>query len=180
MLGCHEPVRVCLWRGHSWLVAVLFCCRAAVLASFRPDGIEAAARWRTKTADTTRRAAARVPSCTQLTHARTQLHAQMRCYPAVLAWHSYRTSPQHIPRVLTHAAVKAIAAPSSGGAEGLKLVEKAKAAVSAVKVAQALDAIAGLLEKADAAKAAGADGIGSALKSADTLQNLSAYLTLYK
>lgn len=40
-------------------------------------------------------------------------------------------------------AVKAIAGPSGGPGEGLKLVEKAKAAVSAVKVAQALDAIAG-------------------------------------
>eukprot|EP00775_Hariotina_reticulata_P003826 gene3826-4084_t len=39
-------------------------------------------------------------------------------------------------------AVKAIAGPAGGPAEGLKLVEKAKAAVSAVKVAQALDAIA--------------------------------------
>jgi hypothetical protein len=84
------------------------------------------------------------------------------------------------------AAVKAIAAPagSSSPADGLKIVEKAKAAVSAVKVAQALDAIAGLLETSLAGKPAaaiGADGLrGQATKSTDTLANLSAYLTLYR
>jgi hypothetical protein len=85
------------------------------------------------------------------------------------------------------AAVKAIAAPagSSSPADGLKIVEKAKAAVSAVKVAQALDAIAGLLETSlagkPAAAALGADGLrGQAMKSTDTLANLSAYLTLYR
>jgi hypothetical protein len=84
------------------------------------------------------------------------------------------------------AAIKTIAAPagSSTAADGLKIVEKAKAAVSAVKVASALDAIAGLLEASLAGKpaaAAGADGAkGQALKSVDTLANLSAYLTLYR
>ncbi|WIA41955.1 hypothetical protein OEZ86_009259 [Tetradesmus obliquus] len=83
-------------------------------------------------------------------------------------------------------AVKTIAAPagSSTAADGLKIVEKAKAAVSAVKVAAALDAIAGLLEASLSGKpaaAAGADGSkGQALKSTDTLSNLSAYLTLYR
>ncbi|KAF8058368.1 DYF13 [Scenedesmus sp. PABB004] len=74
-------------------------------------------------------------------------------------------------------AVKAIAGPAgSGGADGLKIVEKAKAAVSAVKVASALDAIAGLLETA----AAGGATRGDATKSIDTLSNLSAYVTLYR
>jgi hypothetical protein len=88
---------------------------------------------------------------------------------------------------LYSAAVKTIAAPSGGStaADGLKIVEKAKAAVSAVKVAAALDAIAGLLEASlagkPAAAAAGSDGVkGQAMKSVDTLANLSAYLTLYR
>lgn len=79
-----------------------------------------------------------------------------------------------------HAAVKAIAAPAGSSSEGLAIVEKAKAAVSAVKVAQALDAIANLLESSSSGvrKQAGADG--AATKSIDTLTNLSAYLTLYR
>eukprot|EP00882_Tetradesmus_deserticola_P001774 GHRQ01001906.1.p1 GENE.GHRQ01001906.1~~GHRQ01001906.1.p1 ORF type:complete len:351 (+),score=150.42 GHRQ01001906.1:100-1152(+) len=81
-------------------------------------------------------------------------------------------------------AVKSIAAPagSSSVADSFKIVEKAKAAVSAVKVAQALDAIAGLLETSLAGKlAAGVDeSSGQAMKSTDTLANLSAYLTLYR
>jgi hypothetical protein len=76
--------------------------------------------------------------------------------------------------------VKSIAASQgSSGAEGLKIVEKAKAAVSSIKVAQALDAIASMLD-------ATADGKGQPAgdvkptKSVDTLMNLSAYLTLYR
>lgn len=76
--------------------------------------------------------------------------------------------------------MKSIAASQgSSGAEGLKIVEKAKAAVSSIKVAQALDAIANMLD-------ATADGKGQPAgdvkpnKSADTLTNLSAYLTLYR
>jgi hypothetical protein len=62
----------------------------------------------------------------------------------------------------------------------LNIVEKAKAAVSAVKVAQALDAIAGMLETSLGKAPAGGDGKGQATKSMDTLTNLSAYLTLYR
>lgn len=90
-----------------------------------------------------------------------------------------------LPRCcLLRAAVKAIAATqSSSGADGLKVVEKAKAAVSSIKVAQALDAIAAMLDAtADGrpAAAAAAGDSGKATKSVDTLTNLSAYLTLYR
>jgi hypothetical protein len=78
------------------------------------------------------------------------------------------------------AAVKAIAAAQGSPAEGLKIVEKAKAAVSAVKVAQALDAIANMLDATADGKAAAAAAEGKPLKSVDTLTNLSAYLTLYR
>lgn len=77
--------------------------------------------------------------------------------------------------------MKEIAAAQGNPAEGLKIVEKAKAAVSAVKVAQALDAIANMLDAtADGKPAAAAAAEGKALKSVDTLTNLSAYLTLYR
>lgn len=64
-------------------------------------------------------------------------------------------------------------------------MEKAKAAVNAVKVAQALDAIASMLDATAtdgkaAAAAAGSEAAGKATKSVDTLTNLSAYLTLYR
>lgn len=77
-------------------------------------------------------------------------------------------------------AVKEIAAAQGNPAEGLKIVEKAKAAVSAVKVAQALDAIANMLDATADGKPAAAAAEGKALKSVDTLTNLSAYLTLYR
>lgn len=80
-------------------------------------------------------------------------------------------------------AIKAIAASQgSTGAEGLKIVEKAKAAVSSIKVAQALDAIAKMLDAAADGPGAqqAAAGEGKATKSVDTLTNLSAYLTLYR
>lgn len=79
------------------------------------------------------------------------------------------------------AAVKAIAASQgSSPAEGLKIVEKAKAAVSSIKVAQALDAIANMLDATADGKPQAAAEAGKATKSVDTLTNLSAYLTLYR
>lgn len=87
--------------------------------------------------------------------------------------------------VAFYGAVKAIASPAGASRDGLAIVEKAKAAVSAVKVAQALDAIAGLLEQSLAGKAGAAGsgaegGKGAATRSIDTLTNLSAYLTLHR
>lgn len=61
----------------------------------------------------------------------------------------------------------------------MKIVEKAKAAVSSIKVAQALDAIAKMLDAAADGPGQPA-GEGKATKSIDTLTNLSAYLTLYR
>eukprot|EP00879_Flechtneria_rotunda_P001643 GHRR01001803.1.p1 GENE.GHRR01001803.1~~GHRR01001803.1.p1 ORF type:complete len:350 (+),score=128.99 GHRR01001803.1:229-1278(+) len=79
-------------------------------------------------------------------------------------------------------AVKAIASPPGSSNEGLTVIQKAKAAVSAVKVAQALDAIAGMLESSVASNqaSAAANSKGAAGRSIDTLTNLSAYLTLYR
>jgi hypothetical protein len=77
-------------------------------------------------------------------------------------------------------AVKSIAASQgNSGAQGLKIVEKAKAAVSSIKVAQALDAIASMLDAAADGNAQPA-GDTKPNKSVDTLTNLSAYLTLYR
>jgi hypothetical protein len=87
---------------------------------------------------------------------------------------------------------QAIAAPSGTSPSGLAVVEKAKAAVSSIKVAQALDAIAAMLAASAGGKAprlGGSNGAGSGsggeleakpTKSIDTLTNLSAYLTLYR
>lgn len=51
--------------------------------------------------------------------------------------------------------------------------------MSSIKVAQALDAIANMLDATADGKAKPA-GEGKANKSVDTLTNLSAYLTLYR
>lgn len=167
------------WPGfllQSWCAARLL---SHVVVLLKASRVKTAARRRTRNAETNGRACVLLLQITRicmlaLASMRLQVHSLQACTPppsdlVVLC------SPQN-----ALAAVKAIASPSSGGAEGLKLVEKAKAAVSAVKVAQALDAIAGLLDKAGAAKVPGGDGQGAALRSADTLSNLSAYLTLYK
>eukprot|EP00877_Chromochloris_zofingiensis_P010488 jgi/Chrzof1/5693/Cz16g12010.t1 len=75
------------------------------------------------------------------------------------------TSPQSF-----YTAVKTIAGPSPRG--GLAIADKVQTAVNAVRVAQALDAIAKILEEGTTTT--------SAKDSMDTLSNLSAYLTLYR
>jgi hypothetical protein len=82
------------------------------------------------------------------------------------------------------AAVKAIAASPGGGAgraSGLLIADKAAAAVNAVKVAAALDAIATLVvHKGKGGGGASSPSSSSSSSASDTLRDLTAFLTLQR